>query len=147
MGAKERFRVSEIRRVSATEISGILYGEVANKSNNRRIFNGISIKSEKALDFVDKVKICGRDIRAKGGLRGATSRKDIQAGLRPLVLSAVIYGASWRRDLDAELLPDALQAAGVIGNDRAIREKHYWWRDDPSNPRIEFSIRVQEREA
>jgi hypothetical protein len=46
-----------------------------------------------------------------------------------------------RRDLDMELIPDALQKSGVIVNDR-----HLWIKvvrrmePDPVNPRVEFRI-------
>jgi hypothetical protein len=147
MDKRARFRLSFIERRGPEEIGGVIYGGLSNKSNSRRIFNGISIKAEAALDFVDKVKILGRAVRARGQMRGATSEKDVKAGLRTLVLSAVVYGASWRRDLDVELLPDALQEAGVINNDRSIREKHYWWRLDKGLPRIEFTVKISEREV
>lgn len=147
MDKRERFKLSWIERRGPEEIGGVIYGSLSNKSNSRRIFNGISIKAQDALDFVDKVRVVGRQVRARGGMRGATSEKDIRAGLRTLVLSAVVYGVSWRRDLDAELLCDALQHAGVINNDRSIREKHFWWRHEPKNPRVEFTVKISEREA
>jgi hypothetical protein len=152
MELREKHRLSWIERVGSGEISGVIYGTLANKSNSRRVFRTrkgrpIIVKAQAALDFVHKVKVIGSSVRARGGLRGATSRNDVRAGIPTLVLSAVIYGASWMRDLDVELLPDALQSAGVINNDRSIREKHYWWVDEPHNPRIEFTVRISEREA
>ena len=53
----------------------------------------------------------------------------------------VAYYASWRSDLDLEFVYDLLQKAGVVSNDRWIRQK---WADgtriDPDNPRIEIRL-------
>ena len=57
-----------------------------------------------------------------------------------LVLEAVVWYLSERPDLDDALLCDALQMAGVIGNDRQIREKHLSHFIDRSNPRVELAI-------
>jgi len=148
-----RAKVSGIFETSPGVLEGVLYGDMPTKSNQRKVYKlaggrRLFGKSAKALNFVERVEGTAKYTNAKGPLQGATSRGDLKAGLRPLVLSAVVYGASWSRDLDVELLPDALQKAGFINNDRAIREKHYWWRLDRRNPRVEFSIRkAEEREV
>lgn len=123
-------------------IRGVLHGELPTKSNQRRIFNGRSIKSQKALDFTERVKIVARAFAGRIGhpLVGATNVQDLRRGRQLLYLSAMVYGESFLRDLDVELLPDALQHAGVINNDRAIRRKFYWWMLEPKNPRIVFEI-------
>ncbi len=120
-------------------IHGVLFGELPTKSNQRRIFNGISIKSQKALDFVRRVGIVASYCLGPT-MVGATSRADLKKGLRLLYLKAHVFGDSFQRDLDCELLPDALQEAGLINNDRAIREKHYFWTLETQRPRVVFEI-------
>jgi len=121
-------------------VHGVLFSELPTKSNQRRIFRGISIKSAKALHFVERVKTVAAYSRWGEQLVGATSADDVKRGLPFLYLKAQVYGDSFQRDLDVELLPDALQEAGIINNDRAIREKHYWWALDKANPRVHFEI-------
>jgi Holliday junction resolvase RusA-like endonuclease len=58
-----------------------------------------------------------------------------------LRLSVTLYHDSWRRDADIEIIKDCLQAAGVIQNDRWIRESHtYATEIDPDNPRCEITL-------
>lgn len=64
---------------------------------------------------------------------------------KPILLRASVraFYQSWRSDLDVELIWDLLQEAGVIDNDRWIREKHvYGLEVDPKNPRIEIEIEL-----
>lgn len=128
-------------------VRGVLHGELPTKSNQRRIFRGISIKSQKALDFTERVKVVASYCIGQVGhpFIGATSRQDLKRGMRLLYLKATVYGDSFQRDLDVELLPDALQHAGVINNDRSIRQKFYWWELETQNPRVEFEIGYIER--
>ena len=121
-------------------IAGVIYGDLPNKSNSRRLFNGRSIKSQAALDFVERVCLSAGLIKAP--LVGATNKKDFLKGIPFIELSVHVHADSFKRDLDCELIPDALQKAGVVKNDRAIREKHLWWTFDEKNPRIEFEIRL-----
>ena len=55
-------------------------------------------------------------------------------------LTATIYYASRRPDLDEALLMDYLQHVGIIMNDRQIVEKHITKKLDPANPRTELLI-------
>ena len=59
-----------------------------------------------------------------------------------LYFNATVYQENMRRDLDCELLPDLLQNAGLINNDRLIWVKHYERKIDKENPRVEFEIGV-----
>jgi hypothetical protein len=66
----------------------------------------------------------------------------------PLVATITIWYASRRPDLDESLILDLLQVdekkyrdtKGVILNDRQVREKHVYWRLDPTNPRCEIRL-------
>jgi hypothetical protein len=131
---------SFIRLRKDGSVYGTIIGDLPNKSNSRRLFGGISIKSQGALDFVKKVKIAALFIGNLYPLEGATNQTMAKRGIPFLVLTARVYGKDFMRDLDVELLPDALEAAGVIKNDRAIRQKHYYWELDTKNPRTEFEI-------
>ena len=52
-----------------------------------------------------------------------------------------LYPESWRRDADAEILFDCLQACGVVSNDRWIRLKVINATTlDPIHPRAEIEI-------
>jgi len=62
-----------------------------------------------------------------------------------MYFKAYVYGESCMRDLDLELLPDALQHAGLINNDRAIRGKFYWWELEKENTRVVFEVGYDER--
>ena len=59
---------------------------------------------------------------------------------RPLHVSIVVYYPSLRRDLDLEIVYDALQLAGVISNDRWIRAKIQTAFIDAKNSRCEIKI-------
>jgi Holliday junction resolvase RusA-like endonuclease len=60
----------------------------------------------------------------------------------PLGAKIEVYYPSRRSDLDCALLYDCLQTAGVIANDRYIREKWEIAHIDRANPRIEIELRV-----
>ena len=51
---------------------------------------------------------------------------------QPLRVTVRIYYPSYRQDADAEIIFDLLQKAGVISNDRYIREKHIYAHVDKS---------------
>ena len=66
---------------------------------------------------------------------GMGSRKKL------LALTVFLVHKDWRRDADIEIIPDCLQAAGVISNDRWIRVKHvYACVVDKKRPRAEITI-------
>lgn len=60
----------------------------------------------------------------------------------PLRANVSVYYPSWRQDVDVEIVWDLLQKAGVVSNDRWIREKHIYGHVDKDNPRVE--IRLEE---
>lgn len=136
-------RISKVDRISRNtpdSISGVLHGVLPNKSNGRRIVRGMSIKSQLAIDFVECVKCVASYSRFGKRLDGATNERDWRRGKPLLYLKVFVYGESFSRDLDVELLQDALQHAGVLNNDRAIRRKAIWWDLDKENPRVVFEV-------
>lgn len=92
------------------------------------------IKSEEALEFVETVK--------QAAVATSCHLLMIEG---VLAIDVVVYQDSLRRDLDIELLCDALQAAKVLKNDRAIWQKRAWRRIDKESPRVEFSLRPADR--
>jgi Holliday junction resolvase RusA-like endonuclease len=125
---------------SPTLVSGVVHGPLPNKSNRRRlVFNRRThrpafIKARDAVLWVERV----HDLVASSSMRYLPLDADKTTRL---YLCARVYPADMRRDLDMELVPDALQSAGVIHNDR-----HIWIKvvrrmePDPENPRVEFRI-------
>jgi Holliday junction resolvase RusA-like endonuclease len=107
----------------------ILHGEPASKANSRRLVTirgqARLIKSQKALDYVAAVKRTYPPLvpLLEGDLR----------------MTADVYYASRRPDLDVSLILDALQDI-VYRNDRQVREMHLYHRLDRANPRAEIPL-------
>jgi Holliday junction resolvase RusA-like endonuclease len=59
--------------------------------------------------------------------------------LAPIRMTAHLYYASRRPDLDPSLILDALQGR-VYRNDRAVREMHLYHHLDRENPRAEILL-------
>lgn len=125
-----------------------IYGEPASKANSRRIgrvstkgWGGLGsgfriIKSAKALQYEKDFLIQAKDfmIQVKG------LKKPLEGDL---VLHCTIYYRTKRPDLDESLVMDCLQKAGIIENDRQIKEKHIYHGIDKENSRTE--IRLEHR--
>jgi Holliday junction resolvase RusA-like endonuclease len=107
----------------------ILHGEPASKANSRRLVTirgqARLIKSQKALDYVAAVK---RTYPPLSPL--------LEGDLR---MTADVFYASRRPDLDVSLILDALQDI-VYRNDRQVREMHLYHHLDRENPRAEITI-------
>ncbi|HET8708966.1 MAG TPA: RusA family crossover junction endodeoxyribonuclease [Candidatus Saccharimonadales bacterium] len=112
---------------------GTIYGQVYSKANSRRLVRRgnrtISIKSERALDFEENA-IQQLQLLFK-------NKKPIEG---ELVIECTIFYPSQRQDLDASLVFDVLQKAGVIVNDRQLREQHLFHAIDKANPRVDIAI-------
>jgi Holliday junction resolvase RusA-like endonuclease len=110
---------------------GTILGEPASKANSRRIVRMGShvrvIKSEKALAYVEAVSRQVPELPAQDQL------------LAPIRMTAHLYYASRRPDLDPSLILDALQGR-VYRNDRAVREMHLYHHLDRDNPRAEILL-------
>jgi Holliday junction resolvase RusA-like endonuclease len=110
---------------------GTILGEPASKANSRRIVRLGSklrvIKSEKGLAYIEAVARQVPELPAQEQL------------LEPICMTAHIYYASRRPDLDPSLILDALQGR-VYRNDRAVREMHLYHHLDRDNPRAEILL-------
>jgi len=109
----------------------IIKGEPASKANSRQFIRpGLIIKSAKALSYEQAFLAQCRAIW--------TPEDCIHSG--EVVLTATIYYASQRPDLDESLIMDCIEKAGLLRNDRQIREKHIYHVIDKQRPRVEFTI-------
>jgi Holliday junction resolvase RusA-like endonuclease len=133
------------------EVRGVVHGSLPNKSNSRRLFMQRgklrSIKEQAALDWLARF-----DVAARAGYQSSPKGQQLLHMLAPAMetrwsLAAVVYYPDMRRDLDIELLCDALQKSGVIANDRAIWRKESERRIDKERPRVEFALRPIHEEA
>ena len=126
------------------KISFVILGEPASKANSRQL---VTLAGRPA--FIKSRK-------ARGYERDALLQIPSSYRLRlegPIRLTAKIYYASERPDLDESLILDVLQdqysgagkrrvlvQAGVYRNDRQVREKHIRHGIDRANPRAEIEI-------
>ena len=122
---------SEATTAVSVRITLTLSGELASKANSRKLvmIHGKPrfIKSQKALDWERSALMqIPRDhcVQLTGAIR----------------MTATVFYASRRPDLDVSLLMDVLEHAGVYKNDRQIVEQHLYKKLDPSNPRVELLI-------
>lgn len=118
-------------RLVKTRLSLTILGELASKANSRKLVlirgKPRFIKSSKALTW-EKQALAQIPIDHRISMTG------------PIVMTATIYYASRRPDLDPSLLMDALERAGVYVNDRQIIEQHLYKKLDPERPRVEFLL-------
>lgn len=110
---------------------GVILGEPASKANSRRIVRFGSqlrvIKSEKGLAYIEAVA------------RQVPELPPQEQLLAPIRMTAHIFYASRRPDLDPSLILDALQGK-IYRNDRAVREMHLYHHLDRENPRAELLL-------
>lgn len=122
-------------------ISFMIQGEPASKANSRRIVRVsgkggrkriASIKSAKALSYVESLRV---------------QAAKIFAGIAPLIgelsMTAHIFYASQRPDLDPSLILDGLQGY-AFANDRQVREMHLFHHIDKLHPRALITIAKRE---
>ena len=111
--------------------AGIIVGEPASKANSRRMVRRggrvAFIKSQKALSYVDALRLQVPRLPEGEQLRGA------------LKLTARVFYASRRPDLDISLILDGLQDR-IYRNDRQVREMHLFHFIDRTQPRTELHI-------
>lgn len=111
--------------------AGVIVGEPASKANSRRMVRRggrvAFIKSQKALSYVDALRLQVPRLPEGEQLRGT------------LKLTARVFYASRRPDLDISLILDGLQNR-VYQNDRQVREMHLFHFIDRTHPRTELHI-------
>lgn len=112
---------------------GTIKGQVYSKANSRKLVHHggkpMFIKSDGARAF---------ETSAILQLQALYRRRKPLSG--DLVIECTIYYPNQRQDLDASLVFDVLQKAGVIVNDRQLREQHLFHAIDKLNPRVEIAI-------
>lgn len=110
---------------------GIIEGEPASKANSRQIVKIGGklrvIKSLKARRYVSDVA------------RQVAALPEDKMLRTPIRMTAHVYYASQRPDLDPSLILDALQGR-VYANDRSVREMHLFHHIDRDNPRAELTL-------
>ncbi len=93
--------------------------------------NGFPIKPAKQrkfeTDFLYQVPLHYRNLK----LGGPTE---------PLRAVLTIFYPSFKQDVDPAIVFDCLQNAGVISNDRYVREMHVYGEVDPKQPRVEIIL-------
>ena len=110
---------------------GIIVGEPASKANSRQIVKiGGKLRVIKSLKARRYVSDVARQVEP------LSEDKQLRA---PIRMTAHVYYASERPDLDPSLILDALQGR-VYANDRAVREMHLFHRIDRENPRAELTL-------
>ena len=119
------------KSIVSTRLSLVIHGDLASKANSRKLvtFGGKPrfIKSDKARGW-EQLALMQIPQDHRIGMTG------------PIRMTATIYYASRRPDLDPSLLMDVLEHAGVYKNDRAIIEQHLYKKLDPVNPRVELLL-------
>lgn len=110
---------------------GTIEGEPASKSNSRQLVRiggkWRLIKSKKARDYVAAVREQIEPLHERDQLRA------------PIAMTAHVYYASERPDLDPSLILDALQGR-IYRNDRAVREMHLYHHIDRDCPRAVVTL-------
>jgi len=138
-GDKFRVQLAELRGdwikagIEGDLLTGVIHGVLASKSNSRKIvrFGGHMriIKEQAALDFLQRFECAAATVRLPGPMEG------------PFTIEVKVYQPDLRRDLDIELLCDALQKYGLIKNDRAIWQKFSRRLIDSAKPRVTFRVK------
>ena len=113
-------------------LSFTLHGQLYSKSNNRQLTKNVKSRNIKSTGARECTKFYLQQLKKiwKG--------KETLVG--SIILTVDIYYPDNRSDLDESLLMDILQKAGVIKNDRQIKEKHIYHEIDKRNPRCEIII-------
>lgn len=115
--------------------SATIKGQLQSKANSRSLVTNrktgriLFIKSKPARVWTDHAIIEMKRIW-----------KNQPPYLDPVALMGVVYYQSKRSDLSIELLMDAIEKAGIIGNDRQVYEICFQKKFDKLNPRVEFTL-------
>ncbi len=112
-------------------------GQPPRKSNQRQIVTRgrhgppMLIKSKEALTYVEAFQIM---------LPGEYRDRKYGSLDEDLRLDVIIWYTSRRPDLSIELVKDCLEKAGIIKNDRYIREEHIYGFVDKETPRMTLRL-------
>ncbi len=110
----------------------VIYGQPYSKNRRIKTRDGRVIKSREALMYEKNALL---QIPAKYRRLGWGNRNELVG------MEINIFYKSWRPDMDETLILDILEKAGVLKNDRWVRERHTYALDiDKDNPRAEITI-------
>lgn len=137
------------------KITFTIYGQPYSKANSRRLVMIPDGKGGKRASFVKAKEALAYERDALKQIP-PVHRVRLEG---PVRLTARLFYATERPDLDASLIRDILQDRfakdkksgervlvqnGVYRNDRQVREEHYYWGKDAANPRAELEIEAME---
>lgn len=112
-------------------------GQPPRKSNQRMIVrrgrggSPMVIKSKKAREYVDHfIASIPEEYQT---LNAGTLDDDLR-------LDIIVWYINRRSDLSVELIKDCIEAAGIIKNDRYVREEHLYGFVDKENPRTKIRL-------
>ena len=114
----------------------VIVGQPCSKSNSRRLVTHratgrpMFIKSREALEY------------EKAALKQIPKLPAPMLG--PVRVSIKIFYASERPDLDASIVLDVMQEAGIYRNDRQCREIHLYHAIDRANPRAVIEVEAMQ---
>lgn len=113
-----------------------VFGQLYSQKNSHILARGRTIKHPKAKQFErDFLLQVPREYR-----KLALGSKN-----RSICARIMVLYPSFRQDLDCSLVYDLLQKAGVVANDRFIREKHEYAEIDRKNPRVKIWLQEMGR--
>ena len=115
--------------MSENNVTFTILGEPASKANSRKLVRfgnrPAFIKSDKARNYLALFK------------NQVPQLKELLEG--DLVVYIQIYYSSRRPDLDASVILDAMEGY-IYKNDRQVKEQHFYWGLDKTNPRSIISV-------
>lgn len=124
---------STIERGRASAVSFVVHGQCWSMKNGKA-----PRKNRPGMVKNAKVRQFERDFLLQVP---PEAKKRLGSSKEPLRAIITVYYPSWRQDLDLSVVYDLLQTAGVVSNDRWIRQKfEYAEAVDPQNPRVEIEI-------
>jgi len=118
----------------ASYASLIVFGQLPSMKNSKIQ----SVKKGRAYTFKNPAVVAYE--RNFGIQVKPEAKKHLGSPTEPLRAIVTVFYPSMRSDLDCALVYDCLQTAGVIANDRYIREKHEYAAIDKDNPRVQIEI-------
>lgn len=102
---------------------------VSMKNSRQPSSNGVGRCSEDAEKFKDDAVL----------LLKSQNKRGFPADAK-LTLRVLVRYPHYLQDLDCEIIPDCLQLAGIVKNDRQIREKHYYADDVAAEPFVVIEL-------
>lgn len=130
----------------AKEMKLTIFGQPVSKANSRQAVvdrktgRMMFIKSKAGLAY-EKSAVRQIKMFINSPQGGRTWTNDLPSPITgDLVFHGKLYYKTRRPDLDESLILDCLQKAGLIENDRQIKEKHVYHFLDKENPRAEILL-------